>query len=123
VTNPKDDLLRLPPLVAEAATVDENGEVWWTAQYGEAAINALADAGFVILGLDLREYDSAGHFIEVAWSDYRHTGLRDVELGRAAALEDALPDFLPRIGDDVARPTVQGLRCGGFGACTLEFCT
>ncbi|HKE65565.1 MAG TPA: hypothetical protein VKB59_13090 [Micromonosporaceae bacterium] len=73
--------------MAETATVEENGEAWWTAQHGEAAINALADAGFVILGLDLREHDGEGRFVEVAWSDYRPTGTGDVERGRAAALK------------------------------------
>ena len=81
-----DDLASLPPDVVETAHVDDNGEVWWRLEHTERAINALADAGLVILGLDLREYDDGGHFLEVAWSAFQPTGSDDVECGRAAAL-------------------------------------
>ncbi len=81
-----DDLASLPHEVAAAANVDANGEVWWHAQNAERAINALADTGLVVLGLDLREYDDQGNFFETAWSDYRPSGNNDVEEARTAAL-------------------------------------
>lgn len=81
-----DDLAALPSEVAQAAHVDDNGEVWWRAEDAERAVNALADAGLIVLGLDLREYDGDGRFSEIAWSDYRPTGSDDVERGRTAAL-------------------------------------
>lgn len=81
-----DDLRLLPPGVASAATVDANGEVWWRSADADTAVNALADAGLVILGLDLREYDDDGRFYETAWSAYQPTGSGDVEAARWAAL-------------------------------------
>jgi len=81
-----DDLRLLPREVVDAATVQENGEVWWPLAHAKAAVNALADAGLVILGLDLREYDDEGRFFEIAWSDYTPTGPGDAEGGRQAAI-------------------------------------
>jgi hypothetical protein len=81
------DLDRLPQAVASAATVEPNGEVWWRVADAEAAVNALADAGLVILGLDMREYDEDGQFYEWAWSIYNPTGADDVEAARRSALE------------------------------------
>jgi hypothetical protein len=54
-----DDLRLLPHGVARTATVDANGEVWWRSGDAETAVNGLADAGLVILGLDLREYSGS----------------------------------------------------------------
>jgi hypothetical protein len=47
-----DDLAALPRDVAESAHVDAIGEVWWHSQDVERAVNAHADAGHVILGLE-----------------------------------------------------------------------
>ncbi|MCW2703295.1 MAG: hypothetical protein JWQ37_1290 [Blastococcus sp.] len=47
-----DALAALPHDVAESAHVDANGEVWWHSQDAERAVNALADAGHVILGVE-----------------------------------------------------------------------
>ena len=47
-----DDLAALPRGVAESAQVDANGGVWWHFQDAERAVNAPADAGHVILGLE-----------------------------------------------------------------------
>ncbi len=47
-----EDLAALPHEVAESAHVDANGEVWWHSQDAERAVNALADTGHVILGLE-----------------------------------------------------------------------
>ncbi len=44
-------LAALPRDVAGSAHVDAIGEVWWHSQGAERAVNALADAGHVILGL------------------------------------------------------------------------
>jgi hypothetical protein len=45
-----DDLAAFPRDVAESVHVDAIGEVWWHPQDAERAVNALADAGHVILG-------------------------------------------------------------------------
>jgi hypothetical protein len=82
----RDALALLPADVAESAHVDASGEMWWFSEDAERAVNALADAGLVILGLDLRDYDDEGRFFEVAWSAFQPTGSDDVEEGRAAAL-------------------------------------
>jgi hypothetical protein len=97
--------------VAQAATVDENGEVWWQASDAEAAVNALANAGLVILGLDLRDYDDSGAFVEIAWSDYRPTGTNDVEAAPLAALQ-----ALARRRRVRSTPRC-GVCCGFFGIC------
>lgn len=47
-----------------------NGEVSWPIGEAELAINALADAGVVILGLDVRHVDKDGRTQEVAWSSF-----------------------------------------------------
>jgi hypothetical protein len=62
--------------------VDDNGEVAWPKAEAAAVVNALADAGRVVLGLDLRTYDADG-VLEVAWSDF---GGSDPEAARQAAL-------------------------------------
>jgi hypothetical protein len=81
-----EDLVKLPADVAESAHVDTNGEVWWQGQDAERAVDALADAGLVILGLDLRDYGGDSRFFETAWSSYGPTGSDDVERARVAAL-------------------------------------
>jgi len=78
--------LGLPALVRSAANVQDNGEVVWPLDHAAEAINALADAGQVVLGLDVRDYDGTGRFIEVAWSSFDPDGLDDVERGRGHAL-------------------------------------
>ena len=78
--------LGLPDEVVAAATVDSNGEVRWPVDQAPAAISALADAGQVILGLDVRAYEEDGRFIEVAWSSFEPDGYDDIEHGRDAAL-------------------------------------
>jgi hypothetical protein len=45
-----DDLAALSHDVADSAHVDAIGEVWWHSQDAERAVNAIADAGHVILG-------------------------------------------------------------------------
>jgi hypothetical protein len=91
-----DDLSLLPAAVAAAAVVDANGEIWWPLSRAAEAIDALADVGRVVLGVDLRTYDDDGQFIEVAWSDFRPIGRDDVEHSRQFALAS------------LARPDVKG---------------
>lgn len=49
------DLGVLPDEIRESARLS-SGEVEWPKDIAEAAIKALADAGFVIVGLDVRSY-------------------------------------------------------------------
>ena len=77
----------LPPDVQQAAKVDDNGEVEWSAASARAAIEALASAGAVILGLDLRDYREDGRFVEIAWTSFAPTGgSDDPQRSGAAAL-------------------------------------
>ncbi len=55
-------------------------------------LNELAMAGRVVLGLDVRDYDDSGAFLEVAWSVYE--GADPVE-AREAALQSLAREELP----------------------------
>lgn len=55
----------------------------WPLHRATAAVNALADAGQRVIGLDVRLYDDGGGFFEVAWFVYDG---HSVEAARAAAL-------------------------------------
>jgi hypothetical protein len=83
ISQPEDkpDLAELPDEVRRTAVVFGNGEVAWPNDHAEAAINALADAGKRILGLDARTLHPDGGIMEVPVSSAQ---------GRRAALE-ALP--------------------------------
>jgi hypothetical protein len=85
-----DDLAHLAAHVRIAARVCPNGEVEWPLVLAKAVVDNLAAAGQVILGLDLRDYDPDGHFIEVAWSAFepeRHSEhAQTVEFARVAAI-------------------------------------
>jgi hypothetical protein len=93
------DLDRLPPDVRRSATLLYNGEVEWTLTNATLAVNALAAAGFVLLGLDVRLYDPDGQFVEVAWSSFEPSTGRDLgDRQRAcatavAALDSAAVEF------------------------------
>jgi len=80
------NVARLPPEVRDAAHVFENAEVAWPNDSAEAAINALADLGCCILGLDARTLYPDGAIMEIPISDCSG----DIEHRRGAALE-ALP--------------------------------
>jgi hypothetical protein len=67
----RDEQLRvLPDEVCRTARVYENGEVAWPNHHAEAAVNALADAGFLIQGLDARRHPADGGVQETPISDY-----------------------------------------------------
>jgi hypothetical protein len=81
---PADDLGVLPFELQARARADENGEVSWHVDDAALVLGDLADAGRVVLGLDVREYDEDGSFLEVAWSVYEGTdpiAARDAALG------------------------------------------
>jgi len=80
------DLAVLPSDVAEAATIADNGEVLWQVADAGRAVEALTGAGFMVLGLDVRDHDEGGRFVETAWSVFEPTGSDDVEKSRRAAL-------------------------------------
>lgn len=85
-----DDLARMPGQVRRAARDCGNGEIEWPLPLAQAAVGALASAGRIILGLDVRDYDAEGRFVEVAWSVFE-PGIsaslpQAVESSRAAAM-------------------------------------
>ena len=81
------DLTGLPTAVQASARVQDNGEVMWSRAAAEYAIEALAAADRVVLGLDIRDYQPDGSFIEIAWSSFEPNGGDEVDQGRRAALE------------------------------------
>ncbi|WP_347110062.1 hypothetical protein AAHB33_05140 [Paenarthrobacter sp. S56] len=86
------DLSFLSDDLQNGARCDPNGEVSWPIILASDAIEALAGSGRLILGLDIRDYQSDGTFIEVPWSS--HTG-SDVEEARVFALSVLNHEDLP----------------------------
>jgi hypothetical protein len=81
----------LPPGVRDQARVYDNGEVAWPLSVAKAAIQALADCGATILGLDIRTHDESGGFMEYPWSAASHdvvTGPHAVEDARSEAVAE-----------------------------------
>lgn len=76
------------------ARVDPNGEVSWHVRDAPAVLNELANAGRVVLGIDVRDYDDDGNFFEIAWSAY---GSPEADPHRAhmAALQALRREDLP----------------------------
>lgn len=87
-----DDLSFLPPDLQSGARYAPNGEVSWPASQAAAVIEALAGTGRLVLGLDIRDYQADGRFIEVAWSSYDGS---DVQDARDLALEALSRGNLP----------------------------
>ncbi|WP_156043862.1 hypothetical protein [Cellulomonas sp. URHE0023] len=79
---PVDDLGVLPADLQTRARAEENGEVSWHVDDAASVLGELANAGRVVLGLDVREYDEDGSFLEVAWSVY--AGVDPIEARDAA---------------------------------------
>ena len=103
-----DDLARLPDDVRARARVYDNGEISWPIADASRAINSLADAGLVILGIDVRRHDDAGHTWETAWSDFSSTeryresmaaGTTPVEEARRHALQAVGRETTAEFGD------------------------
>ncbi len=83
------DISVLPQTVQAKAEVQDNGEVVWRLDDAMDAINALADSGQIILGLDFWEYYPDGGLLEMPWSSYEPEGTTtDVENGRRTALSE-----------------------------------
>ena len=73
----------------------DGAEVMWRRADVVDAIDALAEAGRVVLGLDLRRVEADGRLTELAWSAFEPTGDGDCSAGRLAAL-----DALERVDAD-----------------------
>jgi len=91
-TMPADDLVALSDELRSRARVDSNGEVSWHVDDTPSTLRELAAAGRVVLGLDVRDYDETGSFVEIAWSVFE--GSDPIEAGDAA-MEALLRDGLP----------------------------
>jgi hypothetical protein len=75
--------------------VDANGEVAWPLAGAAAVVNALADAGRLVLGLDLRSYDADG-VMELPWSYFDGSDSEGArEAAHAALQRKDLPPGLP----------------------------
>ena len=72
-----DDLSSLPSDLQNGARCDPNGEVGWHVSQASAVIKALAEAGRIVLVLDIRDYVTNDTFIEVAWSSYSGSDVRE----------------------------------------------
>lgn len=73
--NRQTDLASLPDRVQHAARLTNSGrEVMWHRTDAAAAVAALAAAGHVVLGLDVRRYDEHDTFIEAPWSAFEPLG-------------------------------------------------
>ncbi len=74
-----------------------NGEVMWARSHATQALNGLADAGFEILGLDLRKYPPDGGTHEAPWSSLEPaentTNLDQALRSLEAALDSELTDY------------------------------
>lgn len=85
------DLTFLPIEVQQSARLADNGhEVMWPRAEGPTVLAALASAGRVVLGLDLRRYDAEGAFFEASWSSFDPMGAPDstkVDAARDSAIE------------------------------------
>lgn len=65
-----DDLDVLTRDLRSRVRASPNGEVSWHVSDALRVLEQLADAGRVVHGLDIRDYDSQGRFIETAFSTY-----------------------------------------------------
>ena len=92
------DLSFLPPELNRRVRIDPNGETSWPRDQARSVIDALAGAGRLVLGLDMRRFDEQGRIMETAWSDFEPDREADHAVNVAAARRAAL-DALPG-GDD-----------------------
>ena len=87
---PEPGLAALPDAVREKAYVFDNGEVAWPNDAAEAAINALAATGQLVLGLDARTLFADGGVMEVPVSAW----VREPNEGDEEAVERARQEAL-----------------------------
>lgn len=85
------DLSALPDDLRAAAIFRNDGqEVMWPRHFAPRVVNALADAGVIVLGLDLRSDGEGstppGVSTEIAWSAFRAGEGDQVEAARSDAL-------------------------------------
>lgn len=64
------DISALPLSVQANTEVQDNGEVVWRLDDAVDAINALADSGQIIIGLDFWKYYANGGLLEMPWTSY-----------------------------------------------------
>ena len=87
-----DDLGVLSDDLQSLGRRDANGEVSWPAREASSVLSELAQAGRIVLGLDVRDYDEDGAFREVPWSVYEGA---DPSEARDAALLALTREGLP----------------------------
>ena len=87
-----DDLGVLSDDLQSLARLDANGEVSWPVRHAPSVLSELAQAARIVLGLDVRDYDQDGSFLEVAWSVYEGV---DPNEARDAALQALAREGLP----------------------------
>ena len=85
---PVADLSPLPEELRCAAGTFANGEVAWPLADAADILDALSAAGRIILGVDIRDFDVDGRFVEIARVDTQITGssAADREAARACAV-------------------------------------
>jgi hypothetical protein len=89
---PSDDVKILSDELRSRARVDRGGEVLWHVRDAPRVLCELAEAGRVALGLDMREYDDDGTFLETAWSVYNGADpVEACEAALAALAREELP--------------------------------
>lgn len=89
------EISALPKAVQRAAHSAGRGDLRWRIESAATAIEALANAGRIVLRLDVRDYSFDGSFTEAPWSSYEPTGHHDVEAARDSALADLARDDVP----------------------------
>jgi hypothetical protein len=92
------DISDLPKELRAAARVHPNGEVSWPDGTAAAAITGLAESGAIVLGLDVRYYDTNDRCYEIAWSSFEPDASKPAN-ANAADARDAALERLGRIDD------------------------
>lgn len=89
---PADDLGVLSDERQSRARRHANGEVSWHVRDAPSVLGELAQAGRIVLGIDVRDYDEDGSFLETAWSVYEGVAPNEA---RDAALQALARGGLP----------------------------
>ncbi|MFJ4169722.1 hypothetical protein ACIPY3_09440 [Paenarthrobacter sp. NPDC089714] len=80
------DLSFLHPDLQKGALRDPNGEVSWPAAQAPAVIEALTGSGRLVLGLDVRDYQSDGTFIEEPLWSYKGSDVQEAHVRAITAI-------------------------------------